>query len=951
MDPSIPGANPANNPRLNLLSGTGGAAAGGTYNAGAYTATPSASSPQPSGAAAAPRSATSYISAAQQSAASSPAPAPSPTNAPQRPSYTPMYTGGSSGGNDGGNNRAVIAIVGVILLLIIGGAAIFAALGNKGEKQVAEAPVEKADTSNLTTVTIKNSDSIETKTLHVTGTEEGVDALVVDGSSYFQGPVKTGGDLSVGGNLTVTGEISATKFVGDGSALTGLNIPAATPQSNSVAYAAKAGTAGAAGSANTAGYATRAGTAAYADRAGTAGYADAAGYAIDCDPAVCVKLQGSTPTPQAGNMSVTGGLITGNGVASYFDARSQSMNLAVSIGSGVTPANNSYMFKVVAYFGTAAITESSVLGCVITNNAAQDCRLSWNAVPQADSYRVYVSTNAGASYNGYVATSATAFTFNTSVNGSLAGGTVSATPATAGVTTSLVGGTHVANFVMNSFGIGTNNPTAALDVNGNGHIRGGLTINQDLAVEGNSAITGDLDVGNRIEIDDGTDSTTLLSTGIVTTGNINANGNISSNSVLTGSVTSTGGVSASGTIAGATLQATGAVSGASFTATGAINGGSLAISGAATAASFAATGAVSGASGTFSDGLSVAGNNFRVLAVSGHVQGSTIELSGTLTANGGIHSDIGYYTKRGGSIVSGLNKTCSGSNKIRITEITGGIITGAASNCEAFGADTVASGADLAEVMPSADALTPGDVVATAGGESVGLTTTSGQVNAIGVVSTQPGYTLAANDSGYKIALAGRVPVKIDGAVAAGDYLSASATPGRAKKAGAGERAIGVAMTSGNGGTVIVFVNPTTVPGGVVAETQQSVQQGPTSASENGSFADLNASGTTTLAILKVTGTAEIANLTVTGLAKVADIQIAGHITGNNDTRGSVTIPAGATTATKAFTTAYDAVPVVVASPVGASASYHVTPTANGFTVTVDEAPTAPLKFNYLVQQ
>lgn len=946
MDPSIPGANPANNPRLNLLSGTGGAAAGGTYNAGAYTATPASSSPQPSGAAAAPRSATSYISAAQQGAASGPAPAPSPTNAPQRPSYTPMYTGGSSGGSDGGNNRAVIAIVGVILLLIIGGAAIFAALGSKGEKQVAEAPVEKADTSNLTTVTIKNSDSIETKTLHVTGTEEGVDALVVDGSSYFQGPVKTGGDLSVGGNLTVTGEISATKFVGDGSALTGLNIPAAAPQSNSVAYAARAGSAGAAGSANTAGYATRAGYATNAGRADTAGHADTAGYAIDCDPAVCVKLQSGGVTFQNGSIGVGGTVASLTGFQSVIDATGTAASATVSLlSSGSMPANASYAFRIVAYYGNSAIgVLSPTQQCVVTNNSAQSCKVDWTDLPEADIYRVYISSNGGASFNAYatVSGSTNTFTYATGVSTIANGGGVVPTATT--VLTSYMGG-YGSNYTLNSFGIGTNSPTAGLDVNGTARIAG------DIQLEADAAIAGDLTVGNRIDIDDGTDSTALSAIGIATTGNINANGNISSNSVLTGSVTSTGGVSASGTIAGATLQATGVVSGASFTATGAINGGSLAISGAATAASFAATGAVSGASATISGALSVASNNFRILAVSGHMQGTTVELSSSLTANGLIHSDAGYTTRRGGSMVSGLNKTCSGSNKIRITEITGGIITGAASNCEAFGADTVASGADLAEVMPSADALTPGDVVATAGGESVGLTTTSGQVNAIGVVSTNPGYTLAAGDAGYKVALAGRVPVKIDGAVAAGDYLSASSTPGRAKKAGAGERAIGVAMTSGSGGTVIVFVNPTTVPGGVVAETQQSVQQGPTSASENGSFADLNASGTTTLATLKVTGTAEIANLTVTGLAKVADIQITGHITGNSDTRGSVTIPAGATSATKAFTTAYNAVPVVVASPVDASASYHVTPTANGFTVTVDEAPTAPLKFNYLVQQ
>ncbi len=85
---------------------------------------------------------------------------------------------------------------------------------------------------------------------------------------------------------------------------------------------------------------------------------------------------------------------------------------------------------------------------------------------------------------------------------------------------------------------------------------------------------------------------------------------------------------------------------------------------------------------------------------------------------------------------------------------------------------------------------------------------------AIGIVSTKPGFTLgdASDSSQRKIALAGRVPVKVstkNGAIKVGDRLTTSDIPGVAMKAADNGPTIGVALADYYGsddGTVLAFV-------------------------------------------------------------------------------------------------------------------------------------------------
>ncbi len=99
-------------------------------------------------------------------------------------------------------------------------------------------------------------------------------------------------------------------------------------------------------------------------------------------------------------------------------------------------------------------------------------------------------------------------------------------------------------------------------------------------------------------------------------------------------------------------------------------------------------------------------------------------------------------------------------------------------------------GADLAEYYHSTEVLDYGDVVAidpNSDGDDVIKTNKPYASNVLGVVSTRPGVTLGNySESGYPIALKGRIPVKFsdeNGPVKTGDYLTTSTIPGYAMRA------------------------------------------------------------------------------------------------------------------------------------------------------------------------
>lgn len=128
------------------------------------------------------------------------------------------------------------------------------------------------------------------------------------------------------------------------------------------------------------------------------------------------------------------------------------------------------------------------------------------------------------------------------------------------------------------------------------------------------------------------------------------------------------------------------------------------------------------------------------------------------------------------------------------------------------GGVTISTPADIAEKYANSDGAEAGDVVVFTGTSSVAKSSSKYQKGIAGVVSTDPGITLAQDTGGVPIALAGRVPVRVsgqNGPIKKGDYLTSSDTPGVAMRASASGPIIGTALESftGDNGTIEIFVH------------------------------------------------------------------------------------------------------------------------------------------------
>ncbi len=116
---------------------------------------------------------------------------------------------------------------------------------------------------------------------------------------------------------------------------------------------------------------------------------------------------------------------------------------------------------------------------------------------------------------------------------------------------------------------------------------------------------------------------------------------------------------------------------------------------------------------------------------------------------------------------------------------------------------TAAQYSDLAERYEADASMEPGDVVKIGGEKEITKTTEENDSDVFGVISTDPAYKMNA-DAGQDathpyVALSGRVPCKVVGAVTKGQRLVSSATDGAAKAAVANystEEVVGRALES-----------------------------------------------------------------------------------------------------------------------------------------------------------
>jgi hypothetical protein len=149
-------------------------------------------------------------------------------------------------------------------------------------------------------------------------------------------------------------------------------------------------------------------------------------------------------------------------------------------------------------------------------------------------------------------------------------------------------------------------------------------------------------------------------------------------------------------------------------------------------------------------------STFGTLAVTG-----AATIGGTLAVTGNINS--GNFSTTGTFSASSITKT--GSNAV------GNI--GSASNYfnTVFAQATSAQYADLAEHYSADSEYAPGTVVVFGGKSEITISDVSHDTRVAGVVSSQPAYVMNAQNPGTLVALAGRVPCRVQGPVSKGDRL------------------------------------------------------------------------------------------------------------------------------------------------------------------------------------
>jgi hypothetical protein len=335
--------------------------------------------------------------------------------------------------------------------------------------------------------------------------------------------------------------------------------------------------------------------------------------------------------------------------------------------------------------------------------------------------------------------------------------------------------------VLNNTGlyVGTANVfnvnTTATDANIKSDISGGnlriqanvggttFTVAQALGATGVFAVSNAMTVG-----------TTASVTGNITGGNI----------VTAGLVTATGNVRGGNVVSAA------AVSGVSIVASGNVDGGNIQTSG------------LVSATGNITSAANVAGQFF--IGNGSQLTGLSLGVSVTKFVNGTTEGNIGAtngninFNVGGVANVVVIDTSTVYANVVSVrsiaktgTNAVGNI--GSSSNYfnQVFATATTALYADVAERFEADELLEPGTVVELGGIKEITRSKTDLSENVFGVISTRPAYTMnggaGEDDTHPKVAMTGRVPVKVigyikkgDRLVSAGEGLARSALPGEA---------------------------------------------------------------------------------------------------------------------------------------------------------------------------
>ena len=240
----------------------------------------------------------------------------------------------------------------------------------------------------------------------------------------------------------------------------------------------------------------------------------------------------------------------------------------------------------------------------------------------------------------------------------------------------------------------------------------------------------------------------------------------SGDSQITGAI-----VSATANITGGNILTAGVVS-----ATGNITGGNILgiIVGNVNTVTVTASGNVTGGNLLTGGLISSTGN---IISVA-NITGGNVLTAGQVSATGNV-TGAGFFTAGTTGVLSVNSIAHTGANG------AGNIGDSTSYFNTVFAQATSAQYADVAEMYSADHHYAPGTVVVFGGAQEVTISNESHDARIAGVVSTHPAHLMnSALDADHTaaVALLGRVPCQVTGAVAAGDRMVSSGIPGVAEK-------------------------------------------------------------------------------------------------------------------------------------------------------------------------
>jgi len=326
-------------------------------------------------------------------------------------------------------------------------------------------------------------------------------------------------------------------------------------------------------------------------------------------------------------------------------------------------------------------------------------------------------------------------------------------------------------------------------------------------ITGFNSVTGNVIGGNITTAGLVTATGNITGANVVTTGLATVTGNVIGGNVTTaGNVVATGLVSAGGNVTGANLVTVGVV-----TATGNITGGNIITTALMQSANVSATANVQAgnlrttglvsATGNVTSAANVAGTYF--IGNGSQLTGLSLGVSVTKFENGTSKGEINVpngniaFTVAGTANVVVVDTTTVYANVVSVQSIAktgsngvGNIGSSGSYFNQVFATATTALYADVAERFEADALLEPGTVVELGGIKEITKANHDLSENVFGVISTRPAYTMnggaGEDDTHPRVAMTGRVPVKVTGYVKKGDRL-VSAGSGQARAAQPGE--------------------------------------------------------------------------------------------------------------------------------------------------------------------